>query len=247
MAKTQSVDQLDHAAIRLISARPDVFARQGSVAATWRCRDGKRFGPYYRLAYRDDGRQCSVYLGRAGAVVERVRQMLHNLQKPLRQWRMYRRIDRQARAALRANNARVTALLRPLGLRLRGFEVRGWRRSPLRFWLPRRGQLMPSVSTPRLPPLPRISISLSSLSRNGMRAGVPASVRKQHDDENRADGHRLVIVLPPALRASPFSRVPRVPGGRPWRPRASRRRVPPPPDTSSAPAPGPRPAARRRR
>ena len=95
MAKTKLVDQLDHAAIRLISARPDVFARQGSVTPTWRRRDGKRFGPYYRLAYREDGRQRSVYLGR-GAVVERVRQMLDRLQKPLSQRRMYRRIDRQA-------------------------------------------------------------------------------------------------------------------------------------------------------
>ncbi len=163
MTKTQPVDQLDHVAIRLISARPDLFGRQGSVVPTWRCRNGKRFGPYYRLAYGEDGRQRSVYLGRAGAVVERVRQMLHSLQKPLRQWRMFRRIDRQARAALRANSARVTALLRPLGLRLRGFEVRGWRRSPLRLWLPRRGQLLPPLSSPRLPPLPRITISLSGL------------------------------------------------------------------------------------
>ncbi|MEN6452413.1 MAG: hypothetical protein ABFC96_18145 [Thermoguttaceae bacterium] len=163
MAKTQSVDQLDHTAIRLLSARPEQFARQGSVVAAWRCRDGKRFGPYYRLAYRDDGRQASVYLGRAGLIVERVRQMLHTLQQPLRKSRMLRRIDRQARAAIRASCARVTALLRPLGLRLRGFEVRGWRHSPLRFWLPRRSQLTPSGSAPRVPPLPRIAVSLPRL------------------------------------------------------------------------------------
>ena len=99
LTETQPVDQLDHAAICLVSARPDLFARQGSVAATCRYRDGKRIGPYYRLAYREDGRQWSVYLGRAGAVVERVRQILHKLQQPLRQWRMFRRVDRQARAA----------------------------------------------------------------------------------------------------------------------------------------------------
>ena len=216
MAKTQSVDQLDHAAIRLISARPDLFARQGSVAATWRRRDGKRFGPYYRLAYREDGRQCSVYLGRAGAVVERVRQMLHDLQQPLRQWRMFRRIDRQARAALRASNARVTALLRPLGLRLRGFEVRGWRRSPLRFWPPRRRpSSMPLASTPRLPPLPRISFSLSSLSRSGMRAGVPASVGAQRRMRIGQMAAGWSLSCHGALRPWPFSRVPGGPGGRP--------------------------------
>ncbi len=65
--------------------------------------------------------------------------MLHNLQHLLRLRRMYARIDRQGRTALRASCDRVRALLRPLGLRLRGFQVRGWRSSPLRYWLPRAG------------------------------------------------------------------------------------------------------------
>ena len=97
LAKTQMVDQLDHAAIRLVSARRELFARQGSVVASYRYRTGRRFGPYYRLAYRDGGRQGSVYLGRAAAVVARVRHMLHDLQHLLRLRRMYARVDRQGR------------------------------------------------------------------------------------------------------------------------------------------------------
>jgi hypothetical protein len=202
LAKTERVDQLDHAAIRLLSARPDLFGRQGSVAATYRRRPplrggarGKQFGPYYRLAYREDGRQRSVYLGRAGAVVERVRQQLATLQKPLRQWRFLRRIDRQAGAALRASNARVTALLRPLGLRLRGFQVRGWRRSPLRVWLPRRGQLLPMLSAPRLPSLPRLTISLSTkrlVARDGdYRSGIlPLHAASEESDPTKSNPSR---------------------------------------------------------
>jgi hypothetical protein len=174
----QSVDQLDHAAIRLVSAWPDVFALQGSVVATLRHRNGRTFGPYYRLAYREDGRQRSVYLGKAGAIVERVRQMLHYLQKPWREWRATRRLERQVRASLRANNVRLKMLLLPLGLQLRGFNIRGWRRCPLRPWLPRRGQLIPTLRLPNLPSVPRVTTSLSSLMRSMKRmAGIGAKGR----------------------------------------------------------------------
>jgi len=132
-----------------------LFFRQGHVAATWRRRDGKTFGPYYRLSYRDGGRQCSVYLGRAGALVERVRQALGAIQQSLAQHRMFNRMRRQILASLRITKLRVRALLRPFGLRLKGFEVRGWRISPLRSFLPRRRRWVPRISLPRVPQMPR--------------------------------------------------------------------------------------------
>ncbi len=64
LEKSKPVDQLPHPALRLIAARGDLFRSQGSVVAAWRRRNGKTFGPYYRLSYRQHGRQCSVYLGR---------------------------------------------------------------------------------------------------------------------------------------------------------------------------------------
>jgi hypothetical protein len=127
-----------HPALHLIAARPDIFVRQGYVAATYRRRNGKTFGPYYLLAYRDDGRQRSVYLGRAGALVERVREALAALQGPRVQCRLLTNMQRQIRAALRVEKLHLAALLRPFGLRLQGFEVRGWRISPLRPLLPLR-------------------------------------------------------------------------------------------------------------
>jgi hypothetical protein len=132
----QCVDQR-HPAIVLIAAHAGLFSRQGSVNPTWRYRNGVKLGPYYRLNYRQDGRQRAVYLGREGPLVQRIRQMLSTLQKPLRQNRLYDRLEHEARSALRANNRRLTELLRPLGLRLKGFEVRGWRTSLLRARLPR--------------------------------------------------------------------------------------------------------------
>jgi hypothetical protein len=139
-------DQLDHPALRLLAQRPELFARQGHVAAGWRYRDGRRFGPYYRLSYRLDDRQHSIYLGRAGEFVDRVRQQLESLQRPLVERRAVRRLERQVRAALRIEKLHLNALLRPYGLRLKGFQVRGWRHCTFRRFLPRRRCLLPRFS-----------------------------------------------------------------------------------------------------
>jgi hypothetical protein len=125
------VDQKNHPALTLVAARPELFARQGAVVATWRQCGSKTYGPYYRLNYREGGRQHSIYLGIAGPIVSRVRDTLEQLQKPLQQSRALNHVCRQINAALRVDKARLAALLRPYGLRLKGLEVRGWRFSPL--------------------------------------------------------------------------------------------------------------------
>jgi hypothetical protein len=149
-------DQLDHPALTLIAARPELFCRQGNIAATYRRRNGKTFGPYYRLSYREDGRQRSIYLGRSGPLVEQVRRTLAAHQQPITQHRLCERLMGQVRASLRVEKLRVRALLCPFGLRLKGFEVRGWRFSPLRWLLPRRRRLAPpfAMRIPRLRPRP---------------------------------------------------------------------------------------------
>jgi hypothetical protein len=146
MEKSKSADQLSHPALQLLAARGDLFSRLGSVVATWRRRAGKTFGPYYSLIYREDGRQRSVYLGRMSALVEQVRHALQTLQHSIRQFRLFDRLRRQARASLRIQKFRVGALLRPFGLRLKGFEVRGWRFSPLRGLLTRGKRWLPRLA-----------------------------------------------------------------------------------------------------
>ena len=158
-----------HAALACIAGRPEVFARQGSVAATWRRRGTRVYGPYYCLIYRQEGRQRSVYLGPAGALVEEVRQRLATLQAPRRARRLAERRRQEAARALRASKARVNLGLRPWGLRLQGFEVRGWRSSPLRptFRAARRELRRlgpPAAHWPRLP-----SMGLPRLPKLGMR------------------------------------------------------------------------------
>lgn len=127
----QPVDQLPHPAIALLSSRPALFRRQGSVAESWRRRGQKTFGPYYRLSYREDGRQKSVYLGRAGKLVAKVRDMLAGLRQSLRQSQAWQRCRWQVLEKVRENKNRLSTLLGSLGLRMQGFEVRGWRTSPI--------------------------------------------------------------------------------------------------------------------
>jgi hypothetical protein len=79
------VDQLDAARFERVRAevlaRPSLFAKGGSVVAGWRRRGPARFGPYYRLAYRDQNRQRSIYLGRSAGLVAKVGQLLRQAQK----------------------------------------------------------------------------------------------------------------------------------------------------------------------
>ena len=169
------VDQKPHRALALVAAHSDLFARQGSVVQSWRHVDGKRYGPYYRLTYREDGRQRAVYLGRAGSLVEEVRQRLAALQRPWRQHRAWTRMRRDLFRSMRQAKAQMDRQLRPLGLRMQGFEVRGWRTSPMRkhFAQARSEQaaalraMEAATRVPRvqLPSLPRVP-SFKHLTRN---------------------------------------------------------------------------------
>ncbi len=119
----QRVDQV----CELVRAQLGVFSRQGAIVATWREHQGRKLGPYYRLAWREEGRQRSRYLGCSTWVVEKVRELLARVQQELRQGRQLRRLERTARAAMRWSKGLLRKELGRLGLWLKGFEVRGGR------------------------------------------------------------------------------------------------------------------------
>ena len=130
MENQQVERQLTHPALDLIQANPAMFSRQGTVVSGWRRRGQKRMGPYYRFCYRDGPCLRSIYLGREGPLVEQVRQALAAVQGPWQRRRNYQRERREIVASLRAHKSVLNRRLRLLGLRLQGFEVRGWRTSP---------------------------------------------------------------------------------------------------------------------
>ena len=112
-----------------ILALKDVFARSGTIVATWRWRGQERYGPYYRVAYRCEGRQRAIYLGRCGELVEKVRALLAELQEPLRFKRRLAEMRRAVTQALRKVKAELDRAFGALGFYARGFEMRGWRRA----------------------------------------------------------------------------------------------------------------------
>jgi len=144
------VDQKADRAMGVMAARPGVFARQGAVVASWRAYRGRRLGPYWRLAYREGGRQRSVYLGRSGSGVKRVRGALARLQRPLRSRRAVRRLRRRVKASMRKCLTALDRQLDRLGLWRKGFEVRGgWSRGLERHFIALGRRTVSGVATPR--------------------------------------------------------------------------------------------------
>jgi hypothetical protein len=122
-AADQALDRYDRARA-FILANHTLFATQGAVLATWRNRKGKRFGPYYRLAYRQGGRQRSIYLGPRRAA-DLLRRFLAKLHLSRRRHRLYQRLQKQARASLRQVKKYLAAQLAAIGITLKGYEFRG--------------------------------------------------------------------------------------------------------------------------
>ena len=88
MEKHDFVDQKLRGVLELIEQQPELFAKQGSVVETWRAYHGRKLGPYYRLAYRDGGRQRSIYLGASKERARRVQAALSALQHPAAESRL---------------------------------------------------------------------------------------------------------------------------------------------------------------
>jgi hypothetical protein len=104
------------------------MAREATVAATWRWWRGLKFGPYWQVAYRERGRQKSIYLGRSDPLAEKVRRLLDDLRRPERERKAWSQLQAQARAELRRQKALWERELRARGLYSRGYAVRGMRR-----------------------------------------------------------------------------------------------------------------------
>lgn len=128
METVKSVDQRRRAVEEFIALHHDDLVCQGSVVPTWRHREGRTLGPYHLLRCRNrQGRQCSVYLGPAGAFVEEVRSMLLSLQQPLAHSRELRKARREIRSVLFESWKVVSTELARVGLSRKGADVSGWR------------------------------------------------------------------------------------------------------------------------
>lgn len=120
------VDQKFRDIRKRLKSRPDIFTRQGTVVESWRKYDGRTLGPYYRLSYRDGGKQHSIYLGQSRQLADRIRKLLEEMQSPLKQQRELDQISSHSRAELRKQKMRWDQDLCQAGLYAKGYEIRGW-------------------------------------------------------------------------------------------------------------------------
>jgi len=130
----KSADQKRQRIIEFISEHTEIFSRRGAVVETWREYAGRRQGPYFSLIFRQAGRQRSLYLGSDPQLADEVRKLLKRAQAPLRERRVRERCRAGMEAELRRYKAAVDAELRPYGLHLKGWEVRGWRAAGAAVW-----------------------------------------------------------------------------------------------------------------
>lgn len=121
------------AILKQVRALQPILCRQGKVVAGWRVYRGQRLGPYWRLTYRHEGRSHWLYLGRNDGPAQEVRRLLQRWQEPLRRRRQWIAERRRIKRSLRACKLRLALELARAGLRLKGYEVRGWRKLGLRF------------------------------------------------------------------------------------------------------------------
>ena len=127
LEKNDPVGQKRAELLGFVTGHMDIFGRQGSVHESWRRYQGKTLGPFFRLSFRQEGKQRSRYLGSDRAFALEVRKLLRDLQAPLRQ---QRDLDRQLGQVRQSVQARKRAFGRQLarqGLYWKGSEIRGWR------------------------------------------------------------------------------------------------------------------------
>lgn len=129
------------ARLSLTVAERTALARQGSVSAESRHRNGTVF----KLRFRLDGRQIVRYLGTDPAAAAAVRRELDQLQNAVRTRAMSRRLVRSARKVLRDNKQALRPEAERAGFHFHGHAVRRRRRADCAVATPAAGAFSPAV------------------------------------------------------------------------------------------------------
>jgi hypothetical protein len=117
-----------HSPLNAIRTLKNIFSRQGTIVASFRTYNGRKLGPYYRLAYRAEGCQRSIYLGKSKKILRQVRRLLEKLQKTVKTKRFMCQAQKTFQKMMKKHQAQFRIDLLKVGLQLRGYAARGWRR-----------------------------------------------------------------------------------------------------------------------
>jgi hypothetical protein len=105
-----------------ILAQKELIIRDGTVVASWKTYRGKRLGPYFRVAFRDNRRLRAIYIGRDELLAQLAKALIEELKHPLRQDRYLRQVRQLFRAAWRQSVRETERFVAPLGFRRRGLH-----------------------------------------------------------------------------------------------------------------------------
>jgi hypothetical protein len=123
----RSVDQKRHELFRFLAEHGTLLGGQGSIQQSYRVYQGRKLGPFFRLSFREGGKQRSRYIGPDRALVAEIERHLQKLQAPLVAARQIERSLAEHRRQLKLGKAEFRRRLEVHGLRLQGNEIRGWR------------------------------------------------------------------------------------------------------------------------
>jgi hypothetical protein len=113
--------------LKTISDLKSLIARQGVIVASWKTYRGRKLGPYYRLAYRANGRQRSIYLGKSPNLLPLVRRLLKNIQYTNKFRRTVLKNCKILEKEAQDHFALLRLQLRQVGLKIQGDTIRGLR------------------------------------------------------------------------------------------------------------------------
>lgn len=102
----------------------EALQHQGFVAEEFRDRAGRRWGPYYKLRWRQDGRQRVRYLGNDTRRVHEIRVALQHWQQVTRLTREVEELFRQSRKALKSLKDALSPQVSAAGKRWHGYQTR---------------------------------------------------------------------------------------------------------------------------
>jgi len=112
------------ARLRLAADEQQALAQQGFVSAEYREQNGRRYGPYFKLRWRQDGRQRVRYLGRDLSRAEQVSAALANLQRSLQLVRDASSMMAEVRKEMRKLKETLEPHLASQGMHLHGYIAR---------------------------------------------------------------------------------------------------------------------------
>jgi hypothetical protein len=102
----------------------EALRHQGFVAPEFRVRAGRRWGPCYKLRWRQHGRQRVLYLGIDASAVNEIRAALERWQQTARLQKEVERLFRQTRKALQSLKDALSPQISAAGKRWHGYQSR---------------------------------------------------------------------------------------------------------------------------